>query len=255
MGDTGDAPLETAARRNGLVSGARPRSRPLPRRAADRRTWQRAKRKAPRTPARGGYGRAVSAATPRTSSIPDHLYVVGVRFGGSEHRKDPGNDPPARSHFGGHLEPAPVEIQRAPARATGEPAHLGGRTTGPTESASSGFGRKGFRISFGWNGRYPPGFRRLRPPGTMASATALREEARHLLPGVPTPPSFFGREVARVDTAQAGAPAAKDANELVRDVPRKPGQPERSDQEDGRKRQGGNGRSDAETAADEGNSS
>jgi hypothetical protein len=33
MGDTGDAPLETAGRRNGLVSGARPRSRPLPRRA------------------------------------------------------------------------------------------------------------------------------------------------------------------------------------------------------------------------------
>jgi hypothetical protein len=67
----------------------------------DCRTWQRAKRKAPRTPARGGYGRAVSAATPRTSSIPAHLCDVGVRFGGSEHRLDPGNGPPARSHLGG----------------------------------------------------------------------------------------------------------------------------------------------------------
>jgi hypothetical protein len=96
MGDTGDTPLETAGCRNGLVSGARPRSRPLPRRAPDPGTWKRDSRKgATNSGAREGTDAPASAGTPSTSRVRDHLGDVGVRFGGSEPRRDPGQGPPA----------------------------------------------------------------------------------------------------------------------------------------------------------------
>jgi len=96
MGDTGDTPLETAGCRNGLVSGARPRSRPLPRRVPDPGTWKRVARKGTtNSGAREGNDAPASAGTPRTSRVRDHLDDVGVRFGGSEPCRDPGHGPPA----------------------------------------------------------------------------------------------------------------------------------------------------------------
>jgi hypothetical protein len=99
---------------------------------SDRRTWQRAKRKGLRTPARGGYGR------PGFGRSAPHLPFPGPprRCGGPRKRIGASTRPGDRSsrlrpHFGGNVEPAPVEIRWAPALATGEPAHFGGRTTGP----------------------------------------------------------------------------------------------------------------------------
>jgi hypothetical protein len=107
MGDTSEAALETVLQRNGLVSGARPRSRPLPRRASDPGTWKREPRKgAMNSGAREGTDDSASVDSPRTSRVLDHLGDVGVRFGGSEPHRDTGHGPPAPSSLRCRCEPA-----------------------------------------------------------------------------------------------------------------------------------------------------
>jgi hypothetical protein len=71
MGDTSGAALATVLSRNGLVSGARPRSRPLPRRASDPGTWKRVPREgATNSGAREGTDGPISVGSPRTSRHP-----------------------------------------------------------------------------------------------------------------------------------------------------------------------------------------
>jgi hypothetical protein len=84
-----------------------------------------------------------------------------------------------------------------------------------TGSASTRFGERRFRTGFGRCGRYSRGFRRPRPPATVTPVTARpRENSTASAAGGPLPPFFLGRRAAGL--------------------------------EDGRKRQGGNDRRNAE---------
>jgi hypothetical protein len=91
--------------------------------------------------------------------------------------------------------------------------------------ASSSFGRRRFHIGFGRCERYLRGFRRLRPPARVAPVTLRpRRSPAITVVGGPLPPPFFGRRTVHVGRRKP-VHAAKNANELVRDVLRKPGQP------------------------------
>jgi hypothetical protein len=153
MGDTSEAALETVLQRNGLVSGARPRSRPLPRRASDPGTWKREPRKgAMNSGAREGTDDSASVDSPRTSRVLDHLGDVGVRFGGSEPHRDTGHGPPAPSSLRCRCEPAS-------AWDVGWRFTPPSRTPVPASSDCFGSRRGLLRQPTRWQGTPPPGTR------------------------------------------------------------------------------------------------
>jgi hypothetical protein len=92
-------------------------------------------------------------------------------------------------------------------------------------SASTSFGRWRFQSGFGRCERYPRGFRRLRPAARVTSVTLRpRGSPAATVVGGPFPLFFLGRGTVHTGRRKP-VRAAKNANELVRDVLRKPGQP------------------------------
>jgi hypothetical protein len=119
--------------RNGLVSGARPRSWPLPRRVSEPGTWQRAPREGTtNSGARTGREATASAGAARTVRVLDHLDDVGVRFGGSEPHRDPGHGPSGSGT---------TSVERSPPRPGMPRRRFRPSSRAATGTASTCFGR------------------------------------------------------------------------------------------------------------------